>query len=191
MPKENTNLRARSCQLCQRSSPYISSVIGICGDCLRERPADARLRVESIHTASRAVFDLPIKPPRHSNGIRCVLCSNECIISENGRGFCGLRTTRNGKLVHLSGTPARGLLHWYRDPLPNCVADWVCEGSASRRSQAQDDQLLTEQGIFGDQFGFATREIHRCTKHYRMAGGLGEVEWRKARSREDKSWTMA
>jgi pyruvate formate lyase activating enzyme len=30
----------------------------------------------------------------------------------------------------LAGTPGRGLLHWYRDPLPtNCVADWVCSGS--------------------------------------------------------------
>jgi len=32
-------------------------------------------------------------------------------------------------LVHLGGTPRRGILHWYRDPLPtNCVADWVCLG---------------------------------------------------------------
>jgi len=32
-------------------------------------------------------------------------------------------------LHHLAGTPARGVLHWYRDPLPtNCVADWVCAG---------------------------------------------------------------
>jgi pyruvate formate lyase activating enzyme len=36
---------------------------------------------------------------------------------------------REGRLVHLAGTPKRGVLHWYRDPLPtNCVADWVCAG---------------------------------------------------------------
>jgi pyruvate formate lyase activating enzyme len=36
---------------------------------------------------------------------------------------------RHGRLVHLAGTPQRGILHWYRDPLPtNCVADWVCAG---------------------------------------------------------------
>jgi pyruvate formate lyase activating enzyme len=30
-------------------------------------------------------------------------------------------------MIHLAGSPARGLLTWYRDPLPtNCVADWVC-----------------------------------------------------------------
>lgn len=32
-------------------------------------------------------------------------------------------------MVHHAGRPDRGLLHWYRDPLPtNCVADWVCSG---------------------------------------------------------------
>jgi pyruvate formate lyase activating enzyme len=52
------------------------------------------------------------------------------VIGEGGRGFCGLRTARQGRLVHLVGTPQRGVLEWYRDPLPtNCVADWVCLGS--------------------------------------------------------------
>jgi len=51
------------------------------------------------------------------------------MIAEGEYGYCGLRTVKQGKLVHLAGTPERGLLHWYRDPLPtNCVADWVCEG---------------------------------------------------------------
>jgi pyruvate formate lyase activating enzyme len=84
----------------------------------------------SLQRASRAEFDLPIEPPRHPQGIRCTLCSNECTIGEGQRCFCGLRLVRNGRLIHLAGTPSRGLLHWYRDPLPtNCVADWVCEGS--------------------------------------------------------------
>lgn len=83
-----------------------------------------------LQPVSRAEFDLPLEPPRGTQGIRCSLCSNECLIGEGQRGFCGLRTVRNGKLIHLAGTPERGLLHWYRDPLPtNCVADWVCEGS--------------------------------------------------------------
>jgi pyruvate formate lyase activating enzyme len=54
-------------------------------------------------------------------------------MGEGERGYCGLRAARSGKLAHLAGTPERGLLHWYRDPLPtNCVADWVCEGSRHR-----------------------------------------------------------
>jgi pyruvate formate lyase activating enzyme len=86
--------------------------------------------LEALHRESRSEFKLPVKPPRSPGGVRCVLCTNECLIGKGERGFCGLRTVRDGKLVHLAGTPAHGLLHWYRDPLPtNCVADWVCEGS--------------------------------------------------------------
>jgi pyruvate formate lyase activating enzyme len=52
-------------------------------------------------------------------------------MAEGDRGYCGLRTVRGGRLVHLAGTRRRGLLAWYRDPLPtNCVADWVCAGSS-------------------------------------------------------------
>jgi pyruvate formate lyase activating enzyme len=44
-------------------------------------------------------------------------------------GFCGLRKNREGKLFHLAGRPAKGILQWYYDPLPtNCVAEWVCPG---------------------------------------------------------------
>lgn len=88
-------------------------------------------RLKALQIASRIEFDLPVEPPRHDGGVRCVLCSNACVIAEGERGFCGLRIVQDGKLVHLAGTPRHGLLHWYRDPLPtNCVADWVCEGGA-------------------------------------------------------------
>jgi pyruvate formate lyase activating enzyme len=60
----------------------------------------------------------------------CKLCGSQCEIGEGERGFCGLRTVQEGKIQHLAGTPQKGVLHWYRDPLPtNCVADWVCPGS--------------------------------------------------------------
>jgi pyruvate formate lyase activating enzyme len=50
-------------------------------------------------------------------------------MGEGEKGFCGVRAARNGKIVHFAGIPARGLLQWYRDPLPtNCCADWVCGG---------------------------------------------------------------
>jgi pyruvate formate lyase activating enzyme len=52
------------------------------------------------------------------------------VIGAGERGYCGLRINRYGRLIHLAGTPERGLLHWYRDPLPtNCVAEWVCAAS--------------------------------------------------------------
>lgn len=50
-------------------------------------------------------------------------------MAEGETGYCGLRRNERGALEHLAGTPAKGVLHWYFDPLPtNCVADWVCEG---------------------------------------------------------------
>lgn len=104
--------------------------MGACVGCLGTRFADVRPVVEASHAASRVEFGLPVRPPRHTGGVQCRLCSNECTIGEEERGFCGLRTVHNGKLIHLAGMPQRGLLHWYRDPLPtNCVADWVCTGS--------------------------------------------------------------
>jgi len=118
------------CLLCNNISPEISATLGVCGRCLRTRYPEIRSRLQELHANSRAAFDLPVAPSRHPGGIQCVLCSNECVIREGERGFCGLRTVRAGKLIHLAGTPQQGLLHWYRDPLPtNCVADWVCEGS--------------------------------------------------------------
>ena len=58
---------------------------------------------------------------------------NACVIGDGERGYCGLREVRHGRLRHLAGIPDRGLLHWYRDPLPtNCVADPFCTGRGQR-----------------------------------------------------------
>jgi len=121
--------RPVNCGLCGSASPLIPAEIGFCGDCLRKKFTACRKRVEAVHAISRTEFALPTRPPRHTNGVHCSLCSNECKIGEDERGYCGLRTVRKNRLSHLAGTPERGLLQWYRDPLPtNCVADWVCEG---------------------------------------------------------------
>ncbi|NIM48732.1 MAG: radical SAM protein [Gemmatimonadales bacterium] len=101
----------------------------MCGTCIASHFTNVRSHVARVHAASRSEFGLPAKPPDTRDGIRCRLCGNECVIGEGELGFCGLRTVRNGRLRHLAGTPATGLLTWYRDPLPtNCVADWVCGG---------------------------------------------------------------
>lgn len=121
------------CQLCGESRTPVSAKPGICLECIRTRPHEAVAAAERAHAGTRRAFGLPEAPPRTSGGRVCPLCSRECRIGEGQRGYCGLRTTRNGRLVNLAGTPARGLLTWYRDPLPtNCVADWVCTGSRMR-----------------------------------------------------------
>jgi len=105
----------------------------MCAECIRAHPEDALRVSQAAHGEARQAFNLPSSPPRAAEGARCVLCARECVIGEGERGYCGLRTARDGRLVHLAGTPQRGILDWYRDPLPtNCVADWVCNGSAQR-----------------------------------------------------------
>jgi pyruvate formate lyase activating enzyme len=121
---------SRECLLCGSRSRLISQALGECGHCVRSRPEEALRLARLAHGASRRDFGLPESPPRTPGGAACPLCARECVIGEGERGFCGLRAARAGRLVHLAGTPGRGLLSWYRDQLPtNCVADWVCAGS--------------------------------------------------------------
>ena len=116
------------CRLCGRSQPFTAGALGLCPECAGQDAG--RTYARKAHKQSRELFDLPEAPPRAVDGVRCPLCANDCLIGEGQRGFCGLRTVRDGRLRHIAGTPRRGVLHWYRDPLPtNCVADWVCSGS--------------------------------------------------------------
>jgi pyruvate formate lyase activating enzyme len=118
------------CAVCGRDSRTTSRLLQICPACILNKPEDTSPFIQQIHHHSRREFELPLAPPREPTGITCRLCANRCQIGEGNFGYCGLRTVREGKLVNLAGTPDKGLLHWYRDPLPtNCVADWVCEGN--------------------------------------------------------------
>ncbi len=119
----------RRCALCGTESQLIIGHLGVCGECIQTRFAQARPLVEAAHAETRHLFGLPPTPPRATNGVACPLCVRNCLIGPGERGYCGLRVNRDGRLHHLAGIPARGVLHWYRDPLPtNCVADWVCAG---------------------------------------------------------------
>lgn len=139
---------AQRCDLCGTESRLIIQHLGVCRDCIRTRFDQARPRVQKAHAETRRTFGLPEAPPRAADGVPCSLCGRECVIGPGERGYCGLRVNqkpsgyevegqqavfsrryRGARLRHLAGTPARGVLHWYRDPLPtNCVADWVCAG---------------------------------------------------------------
>ena len=126
-------LPEQTCKLCGDHSRLIAAQLGVCLDCIRNRPQEALEIADAAHAAARRLFGLPERPPRTEGGRRCGLCVQDCVIGEGERGFCGLREVQDGKLHHLAGTPNRGLLHWYRDPLPtNCVADPVCAGHTQR-----------------------------------------------------------
>ncbi len=119
-----------TCLNCRRSGSHISRALGVCGTCIRSDFPSVQRHAARAHAKARSEFGLPAVAPRARDGVQCRICANECVIGEGGLGFCGLRTVTNGRLKHLAGTPSKGLLSWYRDPLPtNCVADWVCEGS--------------------------------------------------------------
>lgn len=115
------------CILCGKESELISSNLGFCVDCIRSRFTDTKIAIEKIHALTRDNFNLPASPPSDPSGVRCHICVNECQIGEGRRGFCGLRSNRDKRLVHIAGTSRRGIVSPYYDNLPtNCVADWVC-----------------------------------------------------------------
>ncbi len=118
----------RQCSVCGNHHPHLAESLGVCPECAGTEQAQPAARI--AHGRSRQMFGLPEIPPRSAGGVQCKLCGGECVIGEGERGFCGLRTVREGRLRHIAGTPKRGILQWYRDLLPtNCVADWVCSGS--------------------------------------------------------------
>ncbi len=117
------------CQLCSESSPLISSKLGACAKCIIERPDEALEITNRVHSSSREMFGLPSSPPRDPDGVSCGMCSNDCRIGVDGKGFCGLVFNVESRLVRIGGTPPKGVLQWYYDPLPtNCVAWWFCPG---------------------------------------------------------------
>lgn len=126
---DEVGVAATACSSCGCSTSISSRALGVCRSCILSHAVALRPHFARVHARSRSRFDLPAQPPRVEGGTRCRLCANECVIGEGEKGFCGLRTVKSGRLRHVAGTPSRGLLSWYRDPLPtNCVADWVCEG---------------------------------------------------------------
>lgn len=115
------------CKICNTYSNLISNEIGICLNCIRQKPDEAIKISYDVHRKSRIFYGLPDIPPKDTNGKKCNICFNECQISENQIGYCGLRKNINNKLTGVSSD--EGKLSWYHDPLPtNCVADWVCAG---------------------------------------------------------------
>ncbi|UCC54416.1 MAG: radical SAM protein [Anaerolineaceae bacterium] len=116
------------CIVCDQAHPLMAEVLGLCPDCARCEVGIPQARI--VHSRSRQLFGLPEMPPRAEEGVQCVLCGCECVIGDGEYGFCGLRTVQDSKLRHIAGIPQRGVLHWYRDPVPtNCVAAPVCAAS--------------------------------------------------------------
>jgi pyruvate formate lyase activating enzyme len=117
------------CKLCRKESELISSFLGLCRDCIINKRESLKFAKLS-HIRAREKFGLTPEIPKDPKGLPCFGCGNECKISKNERGYCGLVENRNGKIMKLAGTKDKGLCSFYYDSLPtNCVASPFCEGS--------------------------------------------------------------
>ncbi len=115
------------CLLCGDALDNISSRIGICPSCVRNRPDECRDRIEQVHAESREMYGLPARPAANPDGTECKLCFHRCKPGLNHKGYCGVR--HGSKSSMQTDGRSRGLVSFYHDPLPtNCVADWVCAG---------------------------------------------------------------
>ncbi|KPL20146.1 MAG: hypothetical protein AMJ93_12645, partial [Anaerolineae bacterium SM23_84] len=92
------------CVVCGRQSPLIAASLGLCVDCIRQRPDQALPLAANVHRRARRQFDLPEAPPHRDPGKSCHLCVNECRMAQGERGYCGLRYNEGGTLRHLAGT---------------------------------------------------------------------------------------
>jgi pyruvate formate lyase activating enzyme len=109
----------QACRLCRKRSVTVPKVLGVCGECVRDRFSETMPYIAEAHAASRHPFRLPETPPQAPEGIPCSICAQNCRIPKGGVGYCGLP----------SGGRRQAKVSWYYDPLPtNCVADFVCPG---------------------------------------------------------------
>jgi pyruvate formate lyase activating enzyme len=118
----------QACVLCGKGNA--SELLQVCIDCIRSGRAEALSYATAAHKQIRSKYGLPAEPPRSEGGMRCNLCSNECVLKDGERSYCGLKMNVDGGLKSLV-PPSRAFLYAYRDTLPtNCCSAWFCPGSS-------------------------------------------------------------
>ncbi len=148
-----------NCRICRNRSSLISSELGLCLDCIRNEPAQAREIAREVHGRIRREWRLPEQAPRNTDGIVCNLCVNRCQIADGNQGYCGLRKNLQGRFEGVSA--ARGKLSWYHDPLPtNCVGSWICPAGSGC---GYPEYAYVE----GAEYGYENLAVfpHACTFH--------------------------
>jgi len=117
------------CKRCHYDIPLISQVIGYCVDCIRSHFAEIEKDIEALHATNRLRDHLPAEIPRAPEGRSCRICAHKCRIPSEGKGYCGLYQNLEGKIIPITSSHLKGVVHWYYDELPtNCCAAWVCPG---------------------------------------------------------------
>jgi len=135
------------CAICHSKSAQISDALGLCAACIMADTPQARRTAAAAHARARGRFQLPPRPPRARQGIRCRRCINSCRIDTGQVGYCGVRSNQQGRLT--GGDAGSAAVQWYHDPLPtNCVADWVCPASGPAGYPEFTDTRGPEHGYF-------------------------------------------
>lgn len=114
----------RVCRVCGQTFEEICESIGVCVNCLRKGNLEF---ARNSHRKWREEIGLPSDAAEHEKGLKCPLCVNACAIPEGEVGFCGVLRNEGNRLIYITGSHRKALLHWYYDPHPtNCVALPVC-----------------------------------------------------------------
>ena len=113
------------CIICGSNRLPVSFSLEVCRECILKNPEQALNHIIPRHNLLRS--RLGESKLDSKVGLTCQGCGNQCKISPGETGVCGLFKNENNKITRLAGSPRKGLLDYYYDPLPtNCVADFVC-----------------------------------------------------------------
>jgi len=128
--------RTPECKVCGEKKDEISKELGVCVKCIRNNPEMAHPHLVSAHTTIREPINLPSTPPRTGEGLSCSLCSNQCVMGEGEKGYCGLRWNTGGmqSLVEMdigllprprSQSPPRSSQD-HQNPCHRPLHGWLC-----------------------------------------------------------------
>jgi pyruvate formate lyase activating enzyme len=144
-----------TCKLCEQEKA--AQILQVCADCIKKEPKRAKPFIKAAYERTLSSYNLPAFPPE--SRITCRICANHCKIEENKLGYCGLYTTKNGKVVSLIGN--KGLLSSYFDPHPtNCVPAWCCAGGTGAGYPEYAMCQGTEYGFYNFSIFMATCSMH-------------------------------
>lgn len=151
-----------NCKRCGK--PTAAGALLYCKHCILSGEEGVMDHLQHVHSETRRSSGLPSQPG--TEGPQCRICNRFCRPGLGEKGYCGLRENRDGRLRHLAGTPSRGLLEYYYDPIPtNCVADWVCPekgagGSGRRKNLAVFYGACTLNCLFCQNWQFRSLTVH-------------------------------
>jgi pyruvate formate lyase activating enzyme len=136
------------CVLCRRQSRFVAENLGLCVECIRNKPEESEARIKAAHRRARQTFGLPIEPPQSKSGIPCNVCSHRCRIGVGEVGYCGLRRNIGGRFVSEIST-MKAFLHAYLDPqVTNCCAAWFCPAGTGAGYPKQAYRDGPERGYY-------------------------------------------